>query len=166
MRATTRPAPRAAFRPARRCCQRDDRLADRHPATDRGGGQTARTPQLQHRDVLGAVVADHVDAVGLAVTDVERADVGGARNHVVVGQHDTVGIDDDAGAGSHRVVVAQLGVDVDDLRPDLGDQRRRVERQRRVIGEPVQRECGRRRRCGRRRCGQTQSEHGQYGDQP
>ena len=67
----------------------------------------------------GAVVADHVDGVGLAVADVERADVGGARDHVVVGQHDAARIDDDAGSGPDRVVVAELGADVDDLRPDL-----------------------------------------------
>jgi hypothetical protein len=143
---------------------RDDRLADRDPATDCGAGQATRATKLQHCDILGAVVADHVNGVRSAVANVERADIGSTRDNVVVGQHDTAWIDNDAGSGSHRVAVAEFGADVDQLRPNLRDHRRRVERGRRPVAEPVERQSGR--RCMRRHRdqAQAQSDHSQHAD--
>ena len=42
--------------------------------------------QLDHGDVAGAVVADDLGRVGLAVADVGHADAGGAVDDVVVGE--------------------------------------------------------------------------------
>ena len=70
--------------------------------------------------VTGAVVADHGGRVGLAVADVGHADAGGAVDHVVVGEDLAVGGEHHAGAGRLLALVAEVGVDVDQARVDLG----------------------------------------------
>src|SRR5436305_2007498 len=80
-------------------------FADRDATADSGAGQAAGTTELQHRDVLRAVVTDHVHGVRLTGADGERTDIGSCRDHVIIGQHDAARIDHDAGSGPYRVVV-------------------------------------------------------------
>src|SRR6202008_3653887 len=96
-------------------------VTDRDPATDCGTGQPTAAAKLQDRDIGSPAVADNINGVRLAVADGEHADIGSARDHVVIGQHDTARIDHDAGSGPDRVVVAEFGADVDHLRPYLAD---------------------------------------------
>ena len=111
----------------------DHALADRRQRRgDLGGLEAGGADQLDHGDVAGAVVADHVGLVGLAVADVGHADAGGAVDDVVVGEDLAVGGQHDAGAGRLLVLVADVGVDVDEApaRPwrrsrDVGRVRRR-----------------------------------------
>ena len=61
--------------------------ADIDPAgvADRDRAKPGGVLQLDHRDVLAAVVADDVRDVGAPVTDVVDGDLRGAGDHVVVG---------------------------------------------------------------------------------
>ncbi len=71
--------------------------------------------QLDQGDVVGPVVADHRAGVGLAVADVGRPDARGARDDVVVGEHQAVGGEHDPGAGASPPSIAEIGVDVDEV---------------------------------------------------
>ena len=82
--------------------------------------QPGRALQLEHRDVVGLVVADDLRRVGLAVADVGDLDRRGAVDHVVVGQHLTGRGQDHPGAGRLGALVAERGHDVDQARVDPG----------------------------------------------
>jgi hypothetical protein len=78
--------------------------------------------ELDHGDVLAAVVADHVSGVGVAVADVIDRDLCCAGDHVVVGDHLAVRGHDHAGAGCGAA--RGLGVDIDEPGIDLRGDRR------------------------------------------
>ena len=104
----------------------DGRLAD-HDLTGVADGcrrQPARAAQLEHRDVVLAVVADEI---GRVVAPADGAGDGvGARDDVVVRQHHAAGIDDRSGSGSDRLLVVDLRGDLDDGRLDRRSGRRRI----------------------------------------
>ena len=117
--------------------------------------QPGGAPQPHQRDIAGTVEADHVHRVGAAIGQAHRRDVGRTLDDVVVGQHLTVGAQQDSGARSDRPLVTQRGVDIDESRHHLTQQDRLVQR------------CARRRdRRGGGRCGNHAGEQGQHSQHP
>ena len=124
---------------------------------ERCGRQPGGAGQLEDRDVVRPVVAEHLRRVRLAVADVGDGDRRRAGDDVVVGEHDAVGGEDDAGARALRPVVADGRDDVDEARADSGDGgllRRRETRGGRLTLRPglagARRSRGRPARLGRR----------------
>ncbi len=106
----------------------DGRLAHRDltGVADGRGRQPSRAAQLEHRDVVLAVIADEI---GRVVAPAHGAgDCVGARDDVVVRQHHAAGIDDGSGSGSDRLLVVDLRGDLDDGRLDRRGGRRRIGR--------------------------------------
>ena len=104
-----------------RVAQRDDRLSDgdRRRVADADGVEGASAVDLDERDVLGEVVADHVRVVGAPGAGQLDLDAGLAVDDVVVGEHLARRGDHHAGARG-AAATAQGDVDVDDARSDLG----------------------------------------------
>ena len=104
----------------------DGRLANHNlcGVSDGCRRQPACAAQLEHRDVVLAVVADEICRV---VAPAHGAgDCVGARDDVVVRQHHAAGIDDRAGPGSDGLLVVDLRGDLDDGRRDRRSGRLRV----------------------------------------
>ena len=74
--------------------------------------------QLDHGDVVTAVVAHDLRLIGVAVADVGRGDRGRAFNHVVVGEDLAVGGQHQSGTGRFGLLVAEGGIDVHQGRID------------------------------------------------
>ncbi len=89
--------------------------------------QARRVLQLEQRHVLGGVIADDPRRVGLARGDLGGLDRGGAVDHVIVGEHETIGVEHHPGAFRRLALVVQRGRDVDDPRLHLGRDRGGVE---------------------------------------
>ncbi len=102
----------------------DGRLANRDLSgvSERCRRQPARAAQLEHGDVVLAVVADEIGRV-VAPANGAGDDVGTC-DDVVVRQHDAAGIDDDSRSGSDRLLVVDPRRDLDDSRLDRGGGRR------------------------------------------
>src|SRR5580692_6398888 len=107
----------------RRCAALAFRVAERdHFLADRGGVgvaelhclQAGGALQLQHRDVLGLVVADDPCRIGPAVADIGDLDRGCALDHVVVGQDLAVRGQHQPGAQRLGLLVAERGGHVDE----------------------------------------------------
>src|SRR6185437_14028127 len=100
---------------AARVAQRGHGVASLHAGgvAQVGGGEAGRVLQLDHRDVLGRVVPDHLGRVAASVAHVGDLDRGGPPDHVVVGEHGAVGGQHDAGARRDRALIALGGHDVD-----------------------------------------------------
>ena len=107
---------------AERVADGDDLVADAHlrRVAEARGRQARGALQLQHRDVLGRAVADHLRRVGAAVADVPDLDRGGAVDHVVVGEHLAVRSQDDPGAGRLAALIAEVGDHVNQAGIGLG----------------------------------------------
>lgn len=108
--------------------QRDDGLTggQRGRVADRRDRQSARTEQLDHRDVTAPVVADQLG--GKRPARDGGVDPVGALDDVVVGQYLTTRIEHDAGARPEGVLVVDLGVDARDGGLDGGRRRERISR--------------------------------------
>ena len=130
----------------------DGRFAD-HDLTGVADGcrrQPARATKLEHCDVVRAVIANEV---GRVVAPADGACDGvGARDDVVVRQHDAAGIDDSSGSGADRLLVVDLGRDLDDGRLDRRSGRRCI--------------CRSRHRCRRRDQREYRGERDQQRGQP
>ena len=88
-------------------------------------GRLEASDELDERDVVLGVVADHLDLVRRAgAVDLGR-DVHGAVDDVVVGEHLTVRRDDHSGSGDLARAARDVGVDVHDRGVDLRDGGRR-----------------------------------------
>ena len=88
------------------------RGADRRDLEVRGGGQ------LQHGEIARSVVAQHRRVVDESVALMYGRDVGRLLDNVEVGEHQPVGVDDEAGA--RDAVEPELGGEGDNSRIDLG----------------------------------------------
>src|SRR6185437_11050342 len=129
---------------------RDDLLAhaDAGRRADGGRLEPRGALELQHRDVMGGVVADHLGLVGLAVAHVGDPDGGGTVDDVVVGQYLAVGGQHDAGTRRLGSLVAQRGHHVDHRRVGLLHDGRGA--QRLVAQRPADRGAGHAHRPGGR----------------
>ena len=81
---------------------------------DRDGVEIGDTFDLDERDVVGDVVADHLRGVALTVATDLDADGLGVLDHVVVGEHLAGARDHHAGAGALSGTSVQRGRDVDE----------------------------------------------------
>ena len=125
--AVTEPGSRRGTAPTAGVADGHDRVTD----ADVGGvGQAHRLEprhvvDLDQRDVVDDVVAEHVRGVGRAGVGDLDLDGGGAVDHVVVGEDLARRREDHAGAGGLTLAAAGVDrrVDVDDARVDLRDDR-------------------------------------------
>ena len=85
------------------------------------GGKAGCTFELDHRDVLGGIHADHDGSVDMAPPGELGGQPGGIGHDVVVGEHQPSGGEDHAGARDEAA--GDDPVDVDD--PVITDDRRR-----------------------------------------
>ena len=89
-------------------------IGDLCGVAERRGRQTARAAQLEHGDVVSAVIADQIGTERPAGD--RCVDPVGALHHVEVRQHLAAGVEHEAGADTDRVLVVDRGVDLDDGR--------------------------------------------------